>query len=221
MHDILHDLIVQWFTWVRDWGYFGVALLMAMESSILPVPSEIVIPPAAYWASQGRMNIVLVVVAGTVGSYVGAMTMYFVSRRYGRPFLIKYGKYVRITPDKLDRAERFLVRYETGGVFFARLLPVVRHLIGIPAGIVRMKILPYSIATIVGSAIWCAVLAWFGQEVLGSAPGLLDDPGAMIKALKDKSMPIVGGVVVLLVLYILAVRLTQKPGAEATPPEGK
>jgi membrane protein DedA with SNARE-associated domain len=221
MHEVLHDLIVQWFTWVRDWGYFGVALLMAMESSILPVPSEIVIPPAAYWASQGRMSIVLVVIAGTVGSYVGAMTMYFVSRRFGRPFLVRYGKFVRITPDKLDRAERFLLRYETGGVFFARLLPVVRHLIGIPAGIVRMNIVPYSVATIVGSALWCAVLAWFGQEVLGSAPGLLDDPEAMVRALKDKSMPIVIGVLVLLVLYVLAVRLTHKPGGEGARGEQK
>jgi membrane protein DedA with SNARE-associated domain len=211
MHDLLHDLLIQWFSWVRDGGYFGVALLMAMESSILPVPSEIVIPPAAYWASQGRMNIYLVVLAGTLGSYVGAMVMYFVSRRFGRPFLLRYGKFFFVTPEKLERAERFLVRYETGGVFFARLLPVVRHLIGIPAGIVRMRIVPYSIATIAGSLLWCSVLAWFGQEVLGSAPGLLDDdPTAMINALKAKSMPIVIGVLVLLALYILVVRLTQK-----------
>jgi membrane protein DedA with SNARE-associated domain len=208
---MLHHLFVQWFAWVRDGGYLVIALLMAMESSILPVPSEIVIPPAAYWASQGHYNIVLVVLAGTLGSYVGAMVMYFVSRRFGRPFLLKYGRWFFISPEKLERSERFLERYETGGVFFARLLPVVRHLIGIPAGIVRMPLVPYSIATITGSLVWCSVLAWFGQHVLGSAPGLLDDdPTAMIDALKAKTMPIVVGVVVLLGLYILVVRLTQK-----------
>lgn len=211
MHDLLHNFIVQWFSWVRDGGYLGIALLMAMESSVLPVPSEIVIPPAAYWAAQGRMNIAGVVLAGTIGSYTGAMVMYFVSRRFGRPFLLRYGRYILISPQKLERAEQFFERYETGGVFFARLLPVVRHLIGIPAGIVRMRLLPYSIATLTGSLAWCTVLAIFGQHVLGSAPGLLDDdPDVMIAALKSKSMPLVYGALVLLAMYVIAVRLTQK-----------
>lgn len=214
LHAFLHEWIVIWFSWVRDWGYPGVVLLMAMESSILPVPSEIVIPPAAYWATQGRMSLVGVVIAGTIGSYIGAVIMYWVSYRFGRPFLIKYGKYVFVSPDKLERAERFLARYETGGVFFARLLPVVRHLIGIPAGIVRMRFVPYSIATIVGSAVWCSVLAWFGQDVLGSQPKLLEDPDAMIAALKAKSLPILGAVVVLLGLYVLVVKLTEKKAKE-------
>lgn len=213
MHDLLHGWIVTWFSWVRDWGYAGVILLMAMESSILPVPSEIVIPPAAYWATQGRMSLVGVVVAGTIGSYIGATIMYFVSLRFGRPFLLRYGKWFFVSPEKLERAERFLARYETGGVFFARLLPVVRHLIGIPAGIVRMRFLPYSIATIVGSAIWCSVLAWFGQDVLGSQPKLLEDPDAMISALKAKSLPILGAVLLLLALYVLVVKLTDKKSA--------
>lgn len=207
---MLHDLIRTWFNWVHDFGYAGVVLLMAAESSILPVPSEVVIPPAAFWASQGRMSLVGVVAAGTIGSLIGAMVMYYVSRRFGRPFLLKHGKWFFVSPEKLERAERFLARYETGGVFFARLLPVVRHLIGIPAGIVRMKVVPYAIATTIGSALWCSVLAWFGQEVLGSEPKLLDDPEAMIRALKAKSLPILGGVVALLGLYILVVRLTDK-----------
>jgi membrane protein DedA with SNARE-associated domain len=211
----MHKLIVIWFQWVHDLGYWGVVLLMAAESSILPVPSEIVIPPAAYWATQGRMSLVGVVIAGTVGSLIGAMIMYYVSRQFGRPFLLKHGKWFFVSPEKLERAERFLARYETGGVFFARLLPVVRHLIGIPAGIVRMKVVPYMIATTVGSAIWCTVLAWFGKEVLGSEPKLLEDPEAMIRALKAKSLPIIAGVVVLLGLYILVVRLTDKKQTDA------
>ena len=208
----MHDLIATWFEWVRDGGYLGVALLMAMESSILPVPSEIVIPPAAYWASQGRMTLVGVVIAGTVGSYVGAMTMYAVSRWLGRPLVLRWGRYVRITPEKLERTERFLARYELGGIFFARLLPVVRHLIGIPAGIVRMPILPYSVTTIAGSALWCAVLAWFGQHVLGSDPKLVEDPQAMLGVLKAKSMTIGVGVAVLAAMYFVVVRLTSRKG---------
>lgn len=210
MHAWLHELLVTWFSWVRDWGYLGVFVLMAAESSILPVPSEIVIPPAAYWATQGRMTMTGVILAGTLGSYFGSMVMYIVSRRFGRPFLMRYGRCVFVSPEKLERAERFLERYENGGVFFARLLPVVRHLIGIPAGIVRMRILPYSIATIAGSFVWCTVLAFFGREVLGNEPKLIEDPDAMVRALKDKSWPIVIGVVVLLVLYVLVVRLTDK-----------
>ena len=206
----MHDLIITWFTWVRDWGYLGVILLMAMESSVLPVPSELVIPPAAYWASQGRMTLTGVVLAGTLGSFLGSVVMYAASRWLGRPLVLRYGKFVRITPEKLERSERFLARYELGGVFFARLLPVVRHLIGIPAGIVRMRFLPYCVMTIVGSALWCTVLAWFGQKVLGAEPKLIDDPEALVHALKANTLTLVIGVVVLTLLYFAVVRMTQK-----------
>ena len=206
----MHDWIITWFAWVRDWGYLGVFLLMAMESSILPVPSELVIPPAAYWATQGRMTLAGVVIAGTAGSYLGAMVMYAASRWLGRPFLLRHGRWALVSPRKIERAERYLERYELGGVFFARLLPFVRHVIGIPAGIVRMRIGPYGIATILGSALWCAVLAWFGQHVLGSEPQLMEDPDALVNALKAKSMPILIAVVVLLVLYVIVVRLTAR-----------
>ena len=210
----MRDLFATVLECVRDWGYPGVVLLMAMESSVLPVPSEIVIPPAAYWASQGRMTFLGVVVAGTIGSYLGAMAMYAVSRWLGRPLVLRWGKYIRITPEKLERAERFLARYETGGVFFARLLPVVRHLIGIPAGIVRIRIVPYSVATIAGSALWCTVLAWFGQHVLGSEPHLIDDPQAIVRVLSEKSRTIVVGVALLAALYFVMLRMTGKKTRE-------
>jgi membrane protein DedA with SNARE-associated domain len=214
---MMHDLFATWFGWVRDWHYLGVFLLMAMESSILPVPSEIVIPPAAYWASQGEMSMVGVILAGTAGSYCGAMVMYYASRILGRPLVLRYGKYILVPPAKLEQAERFLARYETGGVFFARLLPVVRHLIGIPAGIVRMAPGPYSIMTIIGSAVWCTVLALFGREVLGAEPKLIDDPDALVRALKHKSITVVLAVVVLTVLYVAVVRMTRKPSPPTQP----
>jgi len=208
---MMHELITTWFGWVRDWHYLGVFLLMAMESSVLPVPSELVIPPAAYWAAQGEMSMPGVVIAGTAGSFVGALVMYGASRALGRPLVLRWGKYVMISPAKLEQAERFLARYETGGVFFARLLPVIRHLIGIPAGIVRMPLGPYCLWTIIGSATWCTVLAIFGKQVLGDRPDLMSNPTAILEALKGKSHIVAGAVLVLAVLYVVVMRVTRKP----------
>ena len=132
-------------------------------------------------------------------------------RALGRPLVLAYGKYFLVPPAKLEQAERFLVRYETGGVFFARLLPVVRHLIGIPAGIVRMAPGPYAIWTVVGSAIWCAVLAVFGQQVLGDRPDLISNPTALLEALKSKSHLVAAAVLVLAILYVVVMRVTLNP----------
>jgi len=208
---MLHSWIVVWFGLVRDWGYLGIVLLMAMESSIFPVPSEVVIPPAAYWAAQGRYNFWGVVLAGTVGSYLGAAVTYWVSRQVGRPLVLLYGKYFFVSEEKLLRAERWMARYEAGGIFFARLLPVVRHLIGIPAGIVRMDFKLYSAMTIAGSALWCWVLAEFGVRVIGDRPELLDNPGQLISVLKDRFHWFVGLILILVILYVIVMRLTAKP----------
>jgi len=207
----MHAWIVIWFNLVRDWGYLGIILLMAMESSVLPLPSEVVIPPAAYWAAQGKYNFWGVILAGTFGSYLGATVMYWASRWIGRPLVVRYGKYFFIPESKLLRTERWLARYEVGGIFFARLLPVVRHLIGIPAGIVRMDFKTYSLMTITGSAVWCAVLAWFGSTVIGDRPELLNDPQQMIQVLSDRFHWFVGLVLLLTILYIIVMRLTAKP----------
>ena len=121
---------------------------MAMESSIVPLPSEFVIPPAAYLAhAHGKMSLTGIVVAGTIGSWVGATVMYWASRLLGRPLLMRYGRYVLITPEKIEQAEAWASHYGTMGVFISRLLPVIRHLIGIPAGIVRLNFWWYSLAT--------------------------------------------------------------------------
>jgi len=207
----MHWLITVWFQWIHDWGYLGIILLMAMESSIFPVPSELVIPPAAYWAAQGRYTLWGVVLAGTVGSYLGAAATYWAARAIGRPLVLRYGGWLLVTEAKLLHAERWLRRYAAGGIFFARLIPVVRHLIGIPAGIVRMNFRVYSVMTLIGSALWCAVLAWFGQQVLGDQPQLLDDPGRMIAVLKERSLWFVGLVLLFCILYFAYLKLTAKP----------
>lgn len=202
-----------WFQWVHDWGYPGIILLMAMESSIFPIPSEVVIPPAAYWAAQGRYSLFGVVIAGTLGSYLGAAATYWAARWLGRPLLVRYGKYLLCPEDKLLRAERWLARYEAGGVFFARLVPVVRHVIGIPAGLVRMPFGLYSAMTIVGAGLWCWVLAWFGRDLLGSQPDLVQNPSQLVGVLQQQSRLVGGFALLLCVLYVVVMRLTAKPAS--------
>jgi membrane protein DedA with SNARE-associated domain len=211
----MHALIALWFGWVRDWGYAGVVVLMALESTIVPVPSEVVIPPAAYWVAQGHMSLLGVVLAGTLGSFLGSAASYWVARGVGRFAVTTYGKRFLLTEEKFERAERFLQRYGAGGVFFARLLPVVRHLVSIPAGILRMGFLKFSVFTIVGSALWCGVLAWLGARVSERNPGLMDSPEDMIHAVKHESLSFVGAVVVLAVLYVVTMRLTARRSVES------
>ncbi len=207
----MQEWIGIWFQWVNDWGYPGIIFLMALESSVFPIPSEIVIPPAAYWASQGRYSLWGVILAGTFGSYLGAAATYWAARWLGRPLLLRYGKYVLCPEEKVTRAERWLARYEAGGVFFARLVPVVRHLIGIPTGLVRMPFGMYSVMTITGAALWCAVLAWFGDNLLGDRPELVQDPALMLQILQERSYVVGAFAAVIGLLYVLVMRLTAEP----------
>lgn len=208
----MHEWLVIWMQWVEELGYAGVVLLMAMESSIFPVPSEVVVPPAAILAAHegAGMSMWGVVVAGTVGSYVGSCVMYYVSLVLGRPFIMRYGRYFFMSESKVEAAERFMRRFSAGGIFFSRFLPVVRHLISIPAGLARMPFLTFSVATISGSAIWCAALAWFGNKVGRDHPDILSTPEALIHAVKDETWLLVGGAALLLALYVLARYLTRR-----------
>ena len=214
---MLHDLIRTWFTWVDQWGYAGVFILMAMESSIIPVPSEVVMPPAAFWAAQGRMDFWGVVLAGTAGSYFGSAVNYLVSRWLGLPVVRRYGKYFFLPPAKIDLASNWVKEYGSTGIFTARLLPVVRHLISIPAGVFAMPFGKFSIATTVGAGLWCFVLSWFGQTVIGSRPELMTSPEAMVQVMKDKLHWFVLGVVVLAVLYAVVLRFKKRTRRSPCP----
>ena len=146
--------LIDWYLGaLKTIGYPAVMLLMAIESSIVPLPSELVIPPAAHWAHTGELPLTVwgVVLAGTIGSWLGATVMYWVSRLAGRPLVLRYGRYIFIPPEKVEGAERWAQHYGSMGIFISRLLPVVRHLIGIPAGIVRMDFKLYSLFTLLGS----------------------------------------------------------------------
>ena len=167
MLDSIFKPIIAWYLGaLKGGGYPLIVLLMAMESSVLPLPSEVVIPPAAHLAYTNQVPLSLwgIVVAGALGSWLGATLMYWASRLAGRPLVMRYGRLVLITPEKVEGAERWTAHYGAMGIFISRMLPVVRHLIGIPAGIVRMDYLKFSIYTVLGSAIWCAVLSYVGVK---------------------------------------------------------
>jgi membrane protein DedA with SNARE-associated domain len=206
----MHEILRTWFHWVDAWGYLGVFLLMAMESSIIPVPSEVVMPPAAYWAAQGRMSMPLVILAGTAGSYFGSAVSYWVSKWIGLPAVEKFGRYVLIGPEKVAQAHAWVTRFGAGGIFFARLLPVVRHLVSIPAGILTMPFGKFSAATTLGALLWCTVLSLFGEQVIGDQPHLLDSPEDLIKAVKAKLLWILVGIVFFTGAYVLMVVLRSR-----------
>jgi membrane protein DedA with SNARE-associated domain len=155
-------------------GYPLIAALMGMESTIIPIPSEVIIPFAAQHAhATGKLSLPGIVLAGTVGSWIGATIMYWASRLAGRPLVLRYGPYFLIKEAKIHAAERWAAHFGSFGVFVARLLPVVRHLIGLPMGIVKMNFLTYSLFTLVGSCGWCIVLTWVGVQA-GNDPKLLE-----------------------------------------------
>jgi membrane protein DedA with SNARE-associated domain len=190
MHRLIQPILDWYMASLQTGGYPLVVLLMAMESSVLPLPSEFVIPQAAYLAhTRSQMTPIGVVIAGTLGSWIGASIMYWASRWAGRPLILRLGIYWQSrwagsplmlwlgglflpTQKKLEQAERWSARFGHIGVLFSRMLPVVRHLIGIPSGIVRLNFFTYSVYTIVGSLIWCAVLASVGIFA-GNNPDLL------------------------------------------------
>ena len=159
-------MLSSFFHWLADTilrlGYPGIMVLMAIESSVLPLPSELVMPPAGYLAAKGQMNSVLAVGAGTLGSVIGALVNYALALFVGEPLLRKYGKYVLVSARSLDRTEAFFRRHGEISTLIGRLLPVVRHLISIPAGVSRMNLGRFIFFTALGAGIWCAILTYLG-----------------------------------------------------------
>jgi len=159
-------MLTSFFHWLADTvlalGYPGIIILMAIESSVLPLPSELVMPPAGYLAAQGKMNAVAAKLCGTIGSVLGALVNYALAVYVGEPVLRKYGKYVLVSERSLDRTERFFRRHGEISTLLGRLLPVIRHLISIPAGMCRMKLARFVGFTALGAGVWCGVLTYLG-----------------------------------------------------------
>jgi membrane protein DedA with SNARE-associated domain len=189
--ELFHELLKTWFEWSRDAGYLGIFTMMALESTVVPVPSEIIMPPAGYWAEQGKLSLPGVILAGGLGSTFGSSLCYWLTATLGRAVVIRYGRYFLLPPERLELAERWLAAFALGGIFLARLLPVVRHLIGFPAGLIRVPFGAFAGITFVGSTLWCGILAVFGAQVLGSQPELLNDPSLLSHAVKENLLWIV------------------------------
>jgi membrane protein DedA with SNARE-associated domain len=171
--DLLHQFSDWYLSVLSQGGYWLIAGLMALESTFIPIPSEVIIPPAAYLAhTLGQLSSIGIILSGTLGSWVGAAVMYWGSRWLGRPVVMRLGPYIGLAAAKIEMAEQWSARYGWAGVFFARLLPVIRHLIGIPVGILRMDFRWYALATLAGALLWCSVLTWLGISI-GRHPELL------------------------------------------------
>lgn len=151
-------------------GHIGVLILMAIESSFIPMPSEIIIPPAAYLASLGKMNIFMIIFLGTVGSLIGAIFNYIIGYYLGRPIVYKladhrFAKFILINREKLERSESYFLKNSKSATFIGRLVPVIRQLISIPAGFCKMNFLSFSFYTTLGSLIWVSMLAGLGYFI--------------------------------------------------------
>ncbi|MEP6636588.1 MAG: DedA family protein [Acidobacteriota bacterium] len=160
--EILSGLIV---AVISALGYFGVLLLMAIESACIPLPSEIIMPFAGYLVSTGQMNFWLVGLAGAVGCVVGSLVAYWAGMYGGRPFVEKYGRYLLLSRHDLDIADRLFAKYGEVIVFTARLLPAIRTFIAFPAGVARMNLSRFVFYTFAGSLPWCLGLAYVGQKL--------------------------------------------------------
>ncbi|HEY0795150.1 MAG TPA: DedA family protein [Acidisarcina sp.] len=146
-------------------GYFGVALLMGIESACIPLPSEIIMPFAGYLVYTGRFNLFWVATAGAIGCNLGSAVAYWIGAYGGRPLVERVGRYVLLSTRDLDRATRFFDKYGSITVFVSRMLPIVRTFIALPAGIARMPQLRFHIYTFLGSWPWCFGLAYIGMKL--------------------------------------------------------
>jgi membrane protein DedA with SNARE-associated domain len=206
----MHALIDWLLTTIGALGYPGIFLLMAMESSVIPVPSELVMPPAGYLAAQGRMNIWVAIFMGTAGSLIGAYANYYAAHYLGRPLLLKYGKYVWITEEKFARVERYFKDHGEISTFIGRLLPVIRHLISLPAGLAGMNHVKFTIYTLAGAGIWVTILTWIGYFI-GANQELI---------MQYSHQAVMGVIIVSAVIIALYVRNhKRKKTAAGLPPE--
>jgi membrane protein DedA with SNARE-associated domain len=152
---------------ISSTGYFGVLILMAIESACIPLPSEVIMPFAGYLVSIGQLSLVGAATMGALGCNLGSTVAYYVAAKGGRAAFLRWGDYVLVSAHELDRAEKFFARYGSATVFFGRLLPVIRTFIAFPAGLARMPMLKFQLYTFLGSWPWCFALAYIGY-VLGT-----------------------------------------------------
>jgi len=161
IHDIANTIV----GYIGDMGYWGIFLLMFLESTFFPFPSEIIMIPAGYLAFKGEMNLYLIILTGILGSVGGALLNYYLAMAFGRTFILKYGKYFFIKEETLDKLETFFAKHGEISTFTGRLIPGIRQLISLPAGLARMNMTKFSFFTALGAGIWVVVLVAVGYLV--------------------------------------------------------
>lgn len=189
----MHELIQWLVATIGSLGYLGIFVLMAIESSAFPFPSEVIMIPAGYLVHTGEMSMMLVILCGTAGSLAGSYVNYIAARYLGRPLLLKYGKYVFLTEQKFARAETFFRKHGEVSTFVGRLLPGVRQIISLPAGLAGMNLARFSSYTLFGAGLWITVLSYIGFVI-----------GANEELVKTYSTQALFGAVVLSVIIIIA-----------------
>ncbi|MEN4052533.1 MULTISPECIES: DedA family protein [Sulfurimonas] len=162
---MIHELAQQLVDLIFDWGYLGIFIMMAIESSFIPFPSEIVLVPAGYLASCGDMSISYIMMSAISGSLVGAFVNYYLAFTLGRKFLLRYGKYFFISPEVLEKMESYFKKHGHISTFSGRLIPGIRQLISIPAGLAKMNLLEFSVFTTLGAGIWALILTLLGYYI--------------------------------------------------------
>ncbi|MBT5934076.1 DedA family protein [Sulfurimonas sp.] len=170
---MIHDIAQLLVDLIFDWGYLGIFLLMAVESSFVPFPSEIVMIPAGYLASQGEMNLLVIILCALSGSLIGAFINYFLALFLGRKILLRYGKYFFVSNESLYKMDRYFLKHGAISTFIGRLIPGIRQLISIPAGLSRMNLVTFSTYTTLGAGIWSLVLVMLGYFI-GENQEMLD-----------------------------------------------
>lgn len=161
MHEIINFIIDT----VGTLGYLGIFLMMFLESSFFPFPSEVVMIPAGVLIYKGEMNAFLAIACGVGGSLFGALFNYYLALKMGRAFILKYGKYVFFSPESMQKMEKFFQKHGHISTFVGRLLPAVRQYISLPAGLAKMNLLKFSIFTSLGAGIWVCILTWIGYSL--------------------------------------------------------
>ncbi|MBR4195592.1 MAG: DedA family protein [Synergistaceae bacterium] len=188
---------------IGSMGYTGIISLMFLESSFFPFPSEVVMPPAGYLAWKGEMSLSLVLISGIAGSLLGALFNYWLAVKLGRPFLLKYGKYFFISPESIDKADKFFSKHGHVSTLVGRLLPVIRQYISLPAGIARMPMKTFMLFTTIGAGAWVVVLTFAGY-LLGEHQDMLKEYLHVI------TLACVGLAVIIAGGYILYLRRRRK-----------
>jgi membrane protein DedA with SNARE-associated domain len=188
---------------VHDWGYFGIVVMMTIESSFIPFPSEVAMIPAGYLAAQGKMDPVLATLAGLGGSLIGAFVNYGLALWLGRPMVERIGSWFFVAPEQLDTADRFFAKHGEITTFVGRLIPMIRQLISLPAGFARMNVARFTLYTSLGAGSWCTVLVGVGYWA-----GANEDLWRPM--LQQATLWLLGGVAVLIAGYVWLHRRRQQ-----------